>query len=105
MYELSHIDTCCSDYFRGSHLPVIQVLVDENTTYLDIKIALLDVYSATDHIENLNTDAYVEAVHSLFHHFTTLAYVPEILYNVGNMNDFPEWDLYMYFVLEEVEEE
>jgi hypothetical protein len=104
-YELNHADTCCSDYFRGHHLPVVQVLVDENTTYQDIKLALLDTYSSVDHIEDINVDKYVEAVHELFANFTTLDYVPDSFYDVGNMEDFDEWDLYMYFTVTTVEDE
>lgn len=105
MYTLSHIDTCRADYFSGHHLPVVQVLVDENTTYQDIKLALLDTYSSVDHIEDIDTDKYVEAVHDLFSNFTSLDYVPDTLYEVGSMEEQEEWDLYMYFVVEGVENE
>lgn len=104
MYTLSHIDTCRADYFSGHHLPVVQVLVDENTTYQDIKLAMLDTYSSIDHIEDIDTDKYVEAVHDLFSNFTSLDYVPDTLYEVGSMEKEEEWDLYMYFVVEGVKE-
>lgn len=104
MYTLSHITTCTSQYFSGHHLPVIQVLVDENTTYQDIKLALLDTYSSVDHIEDIDTDKYVQAVHDLFSNFSSLNYVPDTLYEVGSMEDEEEWDLYMYFVVEGVED-
>lgn len=104
-YSLSHIDTCCSDYFCGYHLPVVQVLVDETTTYKDIKIALLDTDFCLDHIENIDHDVYIEAVHELFANFASLDFVPDSLYAVGNMNDSEEWDLYMYFVIDGVENE
>ena len=103
-YELNHIDTCCSSYFQGSHLPVIQVLVDENTTYMDIKLALLNHCDSVDHIEDIDLTAYDEAVNSLFTPIASLTYVPTTLYQVGNMNDHDEWDLYMYFTLKTLEE-
>mgnify|MGYP006268581637 CR=1 FL=1 len=103
-YSLSHIDTCCSSYFCGSHLPVIQVLVDENTTYMDIKLALLNHYDSVDHIEDIDLTAYDEAVHDLFSNFKSLDYVPDSFYGIGNMNDHDEWDLYMYFTLETIDE-
>ena len=103
-YELSHIDTCWSDYFSGHHLPVIQVLVDENTTYQDIKLALLDTYHLVDHIDDIDCEKYIEAVHELFSNFETLTFVPDTLYEVGSMEDNEEWDLYMYFTLMEIEE-
>ena len=44
-YDINHLSTCCSDYFQGSRLPVVQVMVDENTTYQDIKLELLNDYN------------------------------------------------------------
>jgi hypothetical protein len=98
-YSLSHIDTCSSDYFSGHHLPVVQVLVDENSTYKDIKDGLLS-YWATDHIEDLNTEAYELAVNELFENFTSLDYVPDTLAYVGGSMEEEDWDLYMYFVID-----
>ena len=103
-YSLPHIDTCNTDYFRGHHLPVAQVLVDENSTYQDIKNGLLS-YWATDHIEDLDVDAYETAVNELFENFTSLDYVPDTLAEVGSMEDDEQWDLYMYFTLETVGED
>lgn len=103
-YELNHIDTCNSSYFGGHHLPVVQVMVDENTTYQDIKLELLNDFN-TCHLDDLNWDVYVEAVHELFANFTSLTYVPDTLHNVGSMEDFDDWDLYMYFTISTVEED
>ena len=103
-YDLNHIDTCHADYFQGSSLPVVRVMVDENTTYQDIELELLTDYN-TWHIEELDWDKYVEAVHELFSNFTTLTYVPDSLYDVGNMEDFDQWDLYMYFTIATLEDE
>lgn len=102
-YSLSHLDTCTSDYFSGHHLPVAQVLVDENSTYQDIKNSLLS-YWATDHIEELDTEAYETAVNELFENFTSLDYVPDSLADVGSMEE-EDWDLYMYFVIETLGED
>ena len=103
-YSLSHLDTCTTDYFSGHNLPVAQVLVDENSTYQDIKNGLLS-YWATDHIEDLDVDAYEAAVNELFENFTTLDYVPDTLAEVGSMEDDEQWDLYMYFVIETLGED
>jgi hypothetical protein len=102
-YDINHLDTCRSDYFQGSRLPVVQVMVDENTTYQDIKLELLNDYNTWD-LEELDWDKYVEAVHELFCNFTTLTYVPDALHNVGNMEDFDQWDLYMYFTITTLED-
>jgi hypothetical protein len=103
-YSLSHIDTCSSDYFSGHHLPVVQVLVDENSTYQDIKDGLLS-YWATDHIEDLDTEAYELAVNELFENFTSLDYVPDTLAYVGGSMEEEDWDLYMYFTVETLGED
>lgn len=104
VYSLHHLDTCTTDYFSGHHLPVAQVLVDENSTYQTIKDGLLS-YWATDHIEELDTEAYELAVHELFENFTSLDYVPDLLADVGSMEDDEQWDLYMYFVIETLGED
>ncbi len=104
-YNVSHIDTCNSQYFGGHHLPVVQVLVDENTTFQDIKNSLLDIYYSTDHIEDLDVEAYKAAVEELFANFTNLDYSPDFVYEIGSMDEDEEWDCYMYFVVEQVEDE
>lgn len=105
-YLLSHVDTCTSDYFcgYGSDREVIQVLVDENSTYQAIKSGLLSS-QATDHIDELDTEAYETAVNELFANFTTLDYVPDTLAYVGSMVDEEDWDLYMFFTLETLGED
>ena len=110
-YSLSHIATCNSQYFRGHHLPVVQVLVDENTTYRCIKQMLLESTS-TDHLYEDDRfgmpfcyDTFKSAVEELFANFTSLDYVPDSFYGMGSMEDDEEWDCYMYFVVETVEED
>lgn len=65
-YFLHHLDTCTGDYFRGYHNDVVQVIVDGSTTYADIKDMLLDVSWSTEHIEDLDDDAYKLAVEVMF---------------------------------------
>lgn len=122
-YSLSHIDTCSSDYFSGHHLPVAQVLVDENSTYQNIKDGLLSYY-ATEHIEDLDTEAYERAVNELFEEVASVyaeslnefkvylkekpfpvTTVPLILKGVGSMEEQDEWDLYMFFTVETLGED
>jgi hypothetical protein len=70
---------------------------------------MLDIYSSTDHIEDLDVEAYKEAVEELhgFHSLgvSALNLVPLMLENIGSMDDDEEWDCYIYFVVEEVEDE
>jgi hypothetical protein len=104
-YQLNYLCTCTTDYFQGSSKPVVQVLVDENSTYQDIKSNLLE-YIATCHLEDLDIEAYELAVNDLFKNFTFLATrVPEQLINIGSMEEQDEWNLYMYFTLETVGED
>lgn len=106
-YILSQVDTCTSDYFcgYGSDREVIQVLVDENSTYQDIKSGLLE-WQATDHIDELDTEAYESAVEELFKDIKFPATtIPKVLQGVGSMEDCDEWDLYMFFTLETLGED
>ena len=106
-YLLSHVDTCTSDYFcgYGSDREVVQVLVDENSTFQDIKSGLLSS-QATDHIDELDIEAYELAVEELFKDikFPTM-YIPKVLQGVGSMVDEENWDLYMFFTLETLGED
>ena len=79
MYELNHIETCTDSYFSGSSKPYVQIAVDCNTTYKDVKIALL---AAQEHEfcnlpDDFDWEMYNEAVLDLFANFTTLDYVPD----------------------------
>lgn len=106
-YILSHVDTCTSDYFcgYGSDREVIQVLVDETSTYQDIKDGIL-TWQARDHIEDLDVEAYTEAVMELFKDIKFPATtIPKVLQGVGSMEDKEDWDLYMFFTLETLGED
>ena len=103
-YRLSHVATCTSGYFSGSHLPVVQVLVDEVSTYQEVKDSLLN-WQAHDHIEDLDVEAYTEAVMELFSNFTDLYHIPDVLANLGSAEDEEGWDLYMFFTLETLGED
>ena len=104
-YELNYLCTCTTDYFQGSSKPVVQVLVDENTTFQDIESKLLD-YIATCHLEDLDTEAYEKAVSTYFEGVSFPATtIPRQLKGVGSMEECDEWDLYMYFVIETLGED
>jgi hypothetical protein len=117
-YNLVNVDICNSQYFSGSHLPVVQVLVDENTTYQQVKDSLLD-YQNYEHLfddvrfgnEDISSDlgfdgdTYKQAVEDLFSNFETLDYVPDSFYDIGSFEDNEEHDVYMYFVVETIEGE
>lgn len=65
-YSLCQLDVCTSDYFGGYHGSTLQVAIDGNSTYQSIKDDCLDIYWATDHIEDMDVEAYKEAVEECF---------------------------------------
>jgi hypothetical protein len=111
-YQLNYLCTCTTDYFQGSSKPIVQVLVDENSTFQDIKANLLE-YIATCHLEDLDAEAYERAVNEFFiaienkykSKLRIQPPIPEVLESVGSMEEQDEWDLYMYFTLETVGED
>lgn len=110
-YRLNCIGTFCTETERSESLdtsphPVVKVDVDENSTYMGIKLRLLDTDSILQNVwQDIDEEAYVEAVHEFFINFTTLTYVPDILYDVGNMWDsIHDWNLYMWFTIETIDE-
>jgi len=104
-YQLNYLCTCTTDYFQGSSKPVVQVLVDENSTFQDIKSNLLE-YIATCHLEDLDVEAYESAVDSFFANKLFMATtIPVQLKGVGSMEDDDMWDLYIYFVIETLGED
>lgn len=67
MYKLNYLDTCLPDFFGGHHLPVVQVVVDSNSTNFSVTQSLLDS-SAIAHLDELKLDfnAYKQAVVDCF---------------------------------------
>ena len=116
MYSLSNIDICNSQYFRGCSKPVVQVLVDCNTTYRMIKESLLDSQTY-DHLfeavrfeteeckDGFDGDIYKQAVEDFFSEFVLIDYVPDSFVDMDSMEDYEEYDCYMYFVVDLGEEE
>ena len=109
MYILHHIDTCLPDYFCGNHNPVIQIAVYPDSTYQTIKDDLLDIYQATDHIEDLDVDAYKIAVNEAFQGVDDMNATPKAClwiesYNEDDNSDYCE-SVYMFFALETIEDE
>lgn len=103
MYELNSIAICTDSYFQGSGQPYVQIAVDCNTTYKDVKLALL---AAQEHEfcnlpEDFDWEMYNEAVLNLFANFTTLDYVPDSFAYIEPFEDADDYDCYetcnMYF--------
>lgn len=104
-YELQYLTTANQDDFQGSDLPVVQVLVDEDTTYSDVKNKLLDPVNrvATCHLPSLDRRLFRLAVLN-WYGATYLREVPYDLRGKGKMTRNKDWNLYMYFTLKEIHE-
>jgi len=99
--EILYKDTCNSQYFSGSSLPVVQVMVDCTTTYAQIKTELLS-NQATEHLEEINDEEYKAAVEVMFDGL----FETEEGYNelwdptLNSMDEVGKYDCYAYFVIE-----
>jgi len=105
-YKVWLADHCNSQYFRGHHLPVVQIMVDGNTTYQELMVELLN-WQNTDHIQDLDWDAYQDAIDELFDAVKadpSNKVFPdmEVPTTEGEME---EWDVCAFFVIETVNED
>ena len=70
-FNIRNIDICCSDYYRGHHLPSFGLYVDGNTTYRMLKAEMLN-WLNTDHLTDelfetqADWDLFQDAVDNLF---------------------------------------
>ena len=109
--ELSYMETCLPDYHAGHHLPVVQVPVTCTTTFQELKDMLSDTYMCIDHLEDVDSDAYLQAVTDYFdlHKESIGSYDAIVPMCVGiepipeNLQDNVD-NVYMYFVLDTEEE-
>ena len=104
---INHIDTATPSYFQGSRHPVVQVLVNSNSTYADIKKGLLE-YQTYDHLdESITDDDYIAAVDDLFYN-VAMDVVPKCLSYIEDEdedgNGYAE-GVYMFFSVVNEEDE
>lgn len=113
-YNLVYLGTCNSQYFQGSYLPVVQVLVDGTTTLGSLREQLEEYvnfevceYSLTESDYNGNMldrfALYLTAVQDFWleRQLDNSKLLNENLeIPVGEEED--EWDCYCYFGIEEV---
>jgi hypothetical protein len=103
--QLNHIAITTPSYFLGSALPVVQVYVDENSTYREIKNELMELATYEHLPEEISDEDYLNAVEDLFRNFSSLDYVPDSLYGIGSVEDDDYTEgVYFYFSVEVVEE-
>lgn len=99
MYTIYHNDTCLPDYFSGHHLPVVQVSVNCESTYHQIKDELL-CYQSIDHLDEIDFDDYKQAVEELFESIDDLEAIPKCVLGIESSEDEDYDSVYMYFVIE-----
>lgn len=107
-YTLQYLDTCLPDYFRGYHNPVIAFPVTSKSTYGQIKEDLL-YWQNTEHIDDLDDEAFNRAVESLLS-LVTLSDIPKVCNFIPDYGDEDEDEYeycssYMFFGLDEICEE
>ena len=108
--KIQYLTTCNSQYFQGSSKPTVQVLVDGNTTWADVKDALLD-NQTTSHLDYTFTerqwDEYNAAVEEWFNNYVE-DNVNILLVKWESSLEIPgeddEYDCYSYFIIEIDEE-
>ena len=70
-FRVTHIDTCCTDYFRGHHLPIFQISVTGLTTYKELLGMCLE-WQTTDHLDEQlfrnseDYNAFRDAINEMF---------------------------------------
>lgn len=107
---LNYYETCNSQYHAGHHLPTVQVMVDGNSTYADVREMLKDNF-AYAHLEERefkaesHYEAYSEAVDDWFKARLIPLTTPwDASLEEPEEEDYDEWDCYAYFVIEELDE-
>ena len=109
-YLIEYLDTCTPDYFRGSHKEVIQIAIDKNSNYQQIKEGFFEYYN-TEHLnENIDTSGleYKNAVDTLFDGIKNMAAIPSntegLDYSFDEMDDNMEC-CYMFFSIESIDDD
>lgn len=109
--KLQYYETCNSQYHRGHHMPVVQVMVDGETTVGAVREALLDNFAYAHLEESLlksdgHYEAYREAVDECFADIITDGFIDNLWDRSLGVpeEDQEDWDCYSYFVLTELAE-
>jgi hypothetical protein len=106
-YTISHVDTCCSDYFCGHHLPNFSIMVTGESTYKDIKNAMLD-WQTTDHLDHElfrdseDYNSFRDAVEELFIGLDLYKVFDARLETPQTEEEWEYWDVNAFFVVEMV---
>ena len=108
-YTIHHVDTCCTDYWGGHHLPNFSVMVTGGSTYKDVRDAMLD-WQTTDHLDReLFRDSedynnFRDAVEELFIRIDLDKVFDARLETPQTEEEWDYWDCCAFFVVEMEEE-
>ena len=105
-YEIDLVDVCNSQYFRGHHKLCFQLMVCGNTTYQELMVDMLN-WQNTDHIEDLDWDAFQTAVDDFFSvvKCDMSEKVFDFLDTPTTDEEAEEWDCYAYFTIDTGEDD
>jgi len=110
-HVINHVYTGTPDYFAGTNLPTVQVEVDSNTTYQDIKDMLLD--SNYSHLyqlelkEEFQLDIYEQAVEDIFSDIARLGNLgntPYVFEDIEYCEDYPCYSIFTVNLVEQTEQ-
>jgi hypothetical protein len=113
-YTISHVDTCCSDYFGGHHLPNFSIMVTGESTYAYLKEVMLD-WQTTDHLDHeLFRDSedynnFRDAIEELFQDSEDMGTMQDTfdprIDTPQTEEEWEYWDVNAFFVVEMEEDE
>lgn len=113
-YTISHVDTCCSDYFGGHHLPNFSIMVTGESTYAYLKEVMLD-WQTTDHLDyELFRDSedynnFRDAIEELFQDSEDMGTMQDTfdprIDTPQTEEEWEYWDCCAFFVVEMEEDE
>lgn len=104
-YTIEHVATCCNDYFGGHHLPNFSVMVTGESTYKDIRDAMLD-WQTTDHLDrelfrdSEDYNSFRDAVEELFDGLDLDKVFNARLETPQTEEEWEYWDVYAFFTVE-----
>jgi hypothetical protein len=105
-FKVNHVDTCCTDYFGGHHLPNFAIQVTGNTTYKELLGMCLE-WQNTDHLDeelfrnSEDYNAFRDAIIEMFSMVDDMDAVFQPSLEVPETEEEQEyWDVCAFFSVE-----
>ena len=105
-FKVSHVDTCCTEYFGGHHLPNFAISVTGNTTYKELLGMCLE-WQNTDHLDEelfRNSEDYNAFRDAILEMFSTVEDMDAIFQPSLDVPETEEemeyWDCCAFFTVE-----